>query len=94
MGIVQEILLHLVLEVGASLQLLLQTLDFLGMRLIEEVSTRGLHSGVKCVAMRSVVMTHLVDRKDLGRVSAVNPRVVDRVPDAHAKVSGHLEASD
>ncbi len=50
-GIVQEILLHLVLEVGASLELLLQALDFLGMRLPEEVSTRGLHSGVKCVAM-------------------------------------------
>jgi hypothetical protein len=38
-GIVQEILFHLVLEVGASLQLLLQTLDFLWMRLTEEVST-------------------------------------------------------
>ncbi len=45
MGIVQEVLLHLVLEVGASLELLLQTLDFLGMRLTEEVSTHGLHSG-------------------------------------------------
>lgn len=51
MGIVQEVLLHLVLEVGASLQLLLQALDFLGMRLTEEVSTRGLRSGVKCEAM-------------------------------------------